>query len=388
MPVLLLFVFLIVALTVVRVISDFTVTDFFTFWLGGRMTLQGQDIYSETSWIASHRYYGSTWMPNSIFPYPIALSLFLTPLGILPLKTAYFVWVFLSQVLLLLSVFLLLDAWKDKDRAAIGYFLVIAMLLFRPIMVTLFTAQFVAFFLVLSSLAIYFWKKERWFLGGFIISLLNLKPSYGALILILVGIWLLFEKQKKAILGIIIGNLILGFVGLLQNPRWIQLFWETGKRKSGQTFGLYPTIWSGFNLVCKKNGTCIAIAGGLTILFLIGLYIYLLYSNENFRLDPLNVMALVIPIALLVTYNWAYDQTMLVITITFCANILAAKKHERWFKLFPILVDLASLSLLIWAYFRKIDIWSLLLPAGLLLVTVWFWIITPKQNLITQGIES
>jgi hypothetical protein len=64
-------------------------------------------------------------------------------------------------------------------------------------------------------------------------------------------------------------------------------------------------------------------------------------------LDPLNVMALAIPIALLVTYNWAYNQTMLVITITFCADILAAKKHERWFKLFPILVDLESLSLLI-----------------------------------------
>ena len=387
MPVLLLFVFLIVAFTVVSVISDFTVTDFFTFWLAGRMTLQGQDIYSETSWIAAHHFYGSTWMPNPIFPYPIALSLFLIPLGALPLKTAYFVWIFLSQVLLLLSVFLLLDAWKDKERATTGYFLVITMLLFRPIMVTLFTAQFVAFFLVLSSLTIYFWKKENWFLGGLIIALLNFKPSYGALILVLVGIWLLFEKQKMAIWGIIIGNLILGFVGLLQNPRWIQLFWETGKRKSGQTFGLYPTMWSGLNLMCKKNGICIAIAGGAIILLLLSLYIYLLYSNRNLRLDSLNVMALVIPIALLVTYNWAYDQTMLVIPITFCVSFLATN-HKQWSKLFPILVDLVSLSLLIWAYFRKIDIWSLLLPAGLLVIVFWFWVTTPKQALVTQGIES
>ena len=190
-----------------------------------------------------------------------------------------------------------------------------------------------------------------------------------------------------AILGIIIGNLILGFVGLLQNPRWIQLFWETGKRKSGQTFGLYPTMWSGLNLMCKKNGTCIAIAGGVTILVLIGLYIYLLYSNRHLRLDPLKVTALVIPITLLVTYNWAYDQTMLVIPITFCVSFLV-KKHKQWFKLFPILVDLVSLSLLVWAYFRKIDIWSLLLPTGLVVIVFWFWIMTPKQNLVTQGIES
>jgi len=176
-------------------------------------------------------------------------------------------------------------------------------------------------------------------------------------------------------------------VDFLQNPHWIQLFWETGKRKSGQTFGLNPTIWSAFNVLCKKNGICIAIAGGAIIMVLLGLYIYLLYSNRHLRLDPLRVMALVIPIALLVTYNWEYDQTMLVIPITFCVSFLA-KKHKKWSKLFPILVDLVSLSLLIWAYFRKIDIWCLLLPTGLLVIVFWFWIMTSKQNLVMQGIES
>lgn len=110
---------------------------------------------------------------------------------------------------MLLSDFLLLDIWEDGERANTGYYLVISLLLFRPIMVTLFTAQFVAFFLIFSSLAIYLWKKEKWLLGGLIISLFNFKPSYGAFILVLVGIWLLIEKQKKAILGIVIGNLAL-----------------------------------------------------------------------------------------------------------------------------------------------------------------------------------
>lgn len=140
--------------------------------------------------------------------------------------------------------------------------------------------------------------------------------------MVLVGIWLLFLKQKQAILAIIFGNLILGAVGFLQNPRWLQLFFETALRKSGQTFGLYPTLWSAANIVCQQGGGCIAGLSGLLILLLIGFYIYLLYSKKDFRPDPLAAMALAIPIALLATYNWAYDQIMLVVTIIFCVQSL------------------------------------------------------------------
>ena len=61
--------------------------------------------------------------------------------------------------------------------------------------------------------------------------LVELKPSYGALILVLVGIWLLFLKQKRAIIAILLGNLILGVIGFLQNPRWLQLFFQTAGTK-------------------------------------------------------------------------------------------------------------------------------------------------------------
>ena len=172
-PVALICVFFLVALTVVHAVGDYTVTDFFTFWLAGRMTLQGQDVYSATLWQAGHQYYGSTWMPNPFFPYPITLSLFLVPLGLLPLKFAYLSWVFATQVLLTLSIFLLTASWKGSEWANLRYLLVISMFPFRPVLVTLFSAQLVAFFLLVSSLAVYFWKQGRWFLGGMIISLLT-----------------------------------------------------------------------------------------------------------------------------------------------------------------------------------------------------------------------
>lgn len=387
-PLLLIFIFCFIAISVVAAVKDYTVSDFFTFWLAGRMTLQGQDIYSETEWVAAHRYYGSTWIPNPIFPYPIALSLLLIPLGALPLKFAYLTWVFITQLIILLSVFLLSPAWDRKDGKNTRYLLVVSLLLFRPVLVTLLTAQFSGFFLFVMSIAVYFWNKEKWFLGGLVISLLNLKPSYGAVILVLTGIWLLFQKRKSAILAIVLGNLTLGIVGLLQNPQWIRLFLETGERKFNQTMGLYPTIWSLADILCNSRGSCMAVGGGLAVLFITGLYIYLIFLKRDHPLDALEVLALVVPIALLSTYNWAYDQILLVVTITFCVQKIEEQNHKFLLKLFPLLVDAISLLLLVWAYFHRVDVWSLLVPAGLFAVAVWFWIEPrlAKKNILHKSV--
>jgi hypothetical protein len=356
------------------------VTDFFTFWLAGRMTIQGQDVYSETLWTAGHHYYGSTWMPNPIFPYPIPLSVMLVPLGLLSLKSAYTLWVFITQGVLAFSVFLLTESWEGEEREALRYILIVSMFLFRPVLITLITAQLVGLFLFVSSLAVYFWKKEKWFLGGLVISLLNLKPSYGALLLALLGIWLLSQKQGRAILAIILGNLALGIIGFIQNPQWIQLFIETGRRKASQTFGLNPTIWGVANVICNGNSSCVAALSGMTLLFLMGLYIHLVYSNRNSRLDPLGVLALAIPIALLTTpYNWAYDQILLIVTIVFCVQEMA-RGHKYLPRIFPFLLDLICLLLLVWAYFYGMDVWSLLVPAGLFGMAVWFWGASLKKN--------
>lgn len=373
-PFVLILLFCLIAITVVAAVDDYTVSDFFTFWLAGRMTLQGQDVYSEAQWLDGHKFYGSTWFPNPIFPYPIALSLVLLPLGALPLKFAYLIWVFITQLMLLLSVFLLSPTWNTKESKNGRYLLVVSLLLFRPVLVTLLTAQFVGFFLFVCSLSVYLWKKEKWFMGGLVISLLNLKPSYGAAILVLAGIWLLFQKRNTAILAIILGNLSLGLVGLMQNSQWIRLFLETGERKISQTMGLYPTIWSLAYTVCDSSASCTAIGGSVTILFITCFYVYLIYLRRNQPLDPLEVFALVMPVALLSTYNWAYDQILLVVTITFCIQKIIGYSHKFFPNLFTLLVDAISLLLLVWAYFHRMDVWSLLVPAGLFAVATWFWV--------------
>ncbi len=189
--------FFALALFVVHTMTDPRVSDFFTFWLAGRLTLQGQDVYSQSLWLAAHHDYGSTWMPNPIFPYPIPLALFLVPLGLFPLRSAFLIWTLTAEILSTVSAFLLTESLKDK--AFLRIVLIFTIFLFRPVLVSLFSGQLAPFFFFILSIAVFLWEREKWFWGGIVISLLNLKPSYGALILILAGVWLFSRRQWLAL---------------------------------------------------------------------------------------------------------------------------------------------------------------------------------------------
>ena len=67
---------------------DYQNSDFFTFWLAGRLLSNAQNPYNSGLWLEGHRLYGAEWVPNSILPYPLPLALITLPLGLYPLKTA------------------------------------------------------------------------------------------------------------------------------------------------------------------------------------------------------------------------------------------------------------------------------------------------------------
>ena len=91
--------FVLVAVAVVYS-QDYADTDFFTFWLGARMRWSGLDPYVSADWLAGHALYGSKWIANPVYPYPLPLAALTAPLGALPLATAYVVWVALSLAMI------------------------------------------------------------------------------------------------------------------------------------------------------------------------------------------------------------------------------------------------------------------------------------------------
>jgi len=92
--------------------------DFFTFWLASRMVYQGDDPYDSSQWIKGHEEFQANFIANDTFLYPIPLAILL-PFGFLHVKGAYVAWVFLSFVMIAVSIILLINTvllqivWKD-----------------------------------------------------------------------------------------------------------------------------------------------------------------------------------------------------------------------------------------------------------------------------------
>lgn len=79
-------------------------SDFFTFWAAGKLVVSGHNPYDQVEWLAVHRAAGSTWFPNPALVYPLPAALLFVPLAKLPLPQAAFVWLVISQFLVLGAV--------------------------------------------------------------------------------------------------------------------------------------------------------------------------------------------------------------------------------------------------------------------------------------------
>jgi hypothetical protein len=95
---------------------DYLNSDFFSFWLSGRMMWTGQSPYFEYDWVQGHIIYGATWISDTSFLYPLPLALFYTPLGLLSLYNAYIIWIISLEVLIVSSVFALFFQLTKSER--------------------------------------------------------------------------------------------------------------------------------------------------------------------------------------------------------------------------------------------------------------------------------
>lgn len=221
------------------------------------------------------------------------------------------------------------------------------------------------------------WENQQWFLGGLLLPLLALKPSFGLLIGVLLGLWLILQQKWTALVGALAASLGLCVLGWLYNPSWISEFIAIGSGKLGKTFGYSPTVWGVSGQLCSQTRECSMIVGGvLSGLFLIA-FLYFIFQSPGNR-NPALVMSLVIPIALLVTpYGWAYDQILLIIPIVVIIIAMIARNFPY---IIPavlfLLISLLALAFVLLAMKIEYDMWSagvvfvcLLLVAGILLDT-------------------
>lgn len=297
---------------------DYVNNGFFKFWLAGRMTWTSAHPYSQEDWDAGHKQFGATWMDEKRFAYPLPLALLLSPLGLLPIDTAYILWDFAAQILIAACLLWLATRWEGLNRRLYVLFLLLAVTLNGNIYLGLMTGTVTALFLVFLTLGLFFLEKKHDLLAGFFLALVVLKPPL-VTILVLLGLWLLFSRRWRVIAGMALGGLLLLIVGLLQDPQWLQKFLGTGDSLLGMRIGHQPTILSYTRLACGGEMSCAMTWYAMIALLLVALFAVLLWKTHS-RLNALQAFSLAIPLGVLLPpYIWSYDYTLLVIPIAYTA---------------------------------------------------------------------
>lgn len=378
-PVLLiLIVFVIIFAIVAQVLAQtrgFLVNDdFFTFYLSAHMIVRGEDPYSMEQWVNYHDLFGADWIPNQIFPYPLPLAFFLAPLGWLSLSQASVVWVFFAQVLVLVTALLEISFWRVSRLTPYIFPALAGIFLFRPTLVAIRNGQIGPYLLMCIALVAYLWEKEKWLLGGIVLSFLFMKPGFGLPVIGILFLWLLARHQAQGYFGIILGVLGILLVGWFYDPGWILKFLWIGGQKLNYSLGYSPTVWGMAGAVCKHNYACTISAGATVSFFLLIFCLYLLIRKWRWA-DPLIAVSSVLPVVVLITpYMWAYDQLLLLPSLLLIMGQMAEKKIPYIIvSMFPLFVSVISIMFVVLAMYAGHDGWSALvslLTMGLMIVLI------------------
>ena len=359
--------------------SDYANSDFFSFWLAGRMLLTGGNPYSANEWIEAHHQFEASWISDQTFLYPLTLAVFFAPLGLLRLDQAYVLWVFLSQSTIFAVLYILfVRLWRSPKVIHFIFPVLSAVVLFRPVWITLRNGQLGAWFLGLLTLVVYFWEKKNWVLGSVFLPFLALKPQLGIPILILLGIWLWVHQHYASIITILAMTFLLWGIGWLIQPDWVTQFIAISANKSLPVFGYQPNLWGVANFICSFQTSCAVMLGGIGGLILTVLTLFILHKKYPF---PAFVAGLATAIALILTpYTWVYDQILLILPLCLLTIYFSNAGYPYLVSALVFLfTSIIAIALIFLAMFLGWDIWSVMIP--ILVFGLMFWLYRQSPHL-------
>jgi len=336
--------FMLVSLYIVTHV-DIVDSDFFSFWLAGKMVLQGHSPYDEQVWLAGHQMAAADWISDPAFLYPLPLAICMAPLSLLDLPIAYAIWVWVSQWILFFTALRLLALFEGQARY-FAFPVFTGLLLFRPLFPLLRNGQLASLVLLCIWVSAELFIRRRPFWAGWILAFAALKPNLGVPVLGLFALYLLFSRRFRGLLGIGAGLLTILLVGWLLQPDWMRAYFDVLTYKQVNTYGYAPSIWGLFFLLTGMNVKGSIWLSVLFCLLIVSAFVFLVYTG---RIGGYyEALSLVISLAVFMTpYLWTYDQILLLIPVV----TIMALIHKRGAPflvsaLFFLLVDVVFLAIL------------------------------------------
>jgi hypothetical protein len=205
--------------------------DFRSFWGAGRALLEGRNPYDYA--VLQEILY--PWATAN-FNYPLYIAVLVVPLGLFDLETAKNIWLTVSEILFILSLYLIRRPVRGSGGMALS---TIACSAFVPTLIAVYDQQTSMFALFLLSVVYYGLRTERHGLAGAALALSLIKPQTMALPLAVT----LFQLRREGLIsfGVTLASMLLVAFGLMRDwpyHWWMSASWIT--REAGRAV---PTVW-------------------------------------------------------------------------------------------------------------------------------------------------
>ncbi len=358
---------------IVRINGDMLNRDFFLLWAGGRGLLERVDIYDPAVWNDLHVRYGSQWVENRIFTYPLPTALLFAPLALLPVPCAATVWELLSQVMLVASAVVLLAALGNRRSLAVV--LLPLVLLSRPAIIIFTSGQFSAVWPFSLCLFYFFARRGRYGLAGSVLTLLMLKPSLPLLILPVALLWLL---ARRAWTGLVAFSLVsVGGLGLslVVAPGWLEQWVPFLFAKGERITPMVPTLWGlTYELLAQRlpgNGWLVVFT--VVVGLLIAVCGWWLVRTRDPRAPALWLACAVCLSIAVSPYAWPYDQVLLLfplgVVLVMAEGMSSSRRFLAWAGAIGVMGVLPYICLAV-AERRGTDTLSASVPLAMLLLVM------------------
>jgi len=206
--------------------------DFNSFWGAGRALLQGRNPY-DYEVIQEILYPRAT----ANFNYPLYIAVLVVPLGLVDLETAKNIWLTVSEVLFILSLYLL----RRPVRGSSGGMVLstVACAAFVPTLIALYDQQTSMFALFLLSVVHYTLQRGRHGLAGAALALSLIKPQTMVLVLVVT----LFRLRRKGLVSfaVTLAFMLLIAFGLMND--WPYHWWTSASWITREAGRAVPTVW-------------------------------------------------------------------------------------------------------------------------------------------------
>jgi hypothetical protein len=198
-------------------------------------------------------------------------------------------------------------------------------------------------------------ERERPVLAGMALALTALKPNPFLLLVPLLGVWLLWRRQWRVLLGAIGGGAVLLATTWLIQPGWL-VDWLAVRGKTIATYRT-PTVWGLAHALSPDLWPVLGLLGAGAVAVIVG---WAVFHRPAWRTPE--VVAVGVAGSLLVTpYAWTYEHALLLVPLV----LLFTRARAGWVRwsLWGSLT-IALPWVLYWAAMRTdSDVLSALVPA-------------------------